>query len=218
MSAAPNSAFKVGLVQMRSGVDPPINLATALAAIDEAAGAGAAYVQTPEMTNIMEIKREKLFARSPPKSAIRPWRPCARRRTSFRSIFISVRWRSSSPDKAANRSFVIDRNGDIVARYDKIHMFDVDLAGGESYRESNNYRAGDSPSSPICLGAALGDGLLRSAFPGALSRARRGRRVVPRYPVGFHQTDRRSALARADARPRHRKRLFRVRRRARRQA
>jgi predicted amidohydrolase len=48
-----------------------------------------------------------------------------------------------SSDKAANRSFLIDRKGEIASRYDKIHMFDVDLAGGESYRESNNYRPGD---------------------------------------------------------------------------
>jgi predicted amidohydrolase len=48
-----------------------------------------------------------------------------------------------SPERAANRSFLIDRRGDVVARYDKIHMFDVDLAGGESYRESNTYRAGE---------------------------------------------------------------------------
>jgi predicted amidohydrolase len=48
-----------------------------------------------------------------------------------------------SADKAANRSFLIDPKGDIVARYDKIHMFDVDLAGGESYRESRNFRSGE---------------------------------------------------------------------------
>jgi len=48
-----------------------------------------------------------------------------------------------APEKAANRSFLIDRKGNIVARYDKIHMFDVDLAGGESYRESRNYRPGE---------------------------------------------------------------------------
>ena len=48
-----------------------------------------------------------------------------------------------SPDKAANRSFLIDPHGEIVARYDKIHMFDVDLADGESYRESNNFRPGE---------------------------------------------------------------------------
>ena len=62
MSSAKNSTFKVGLVQMRSGVDPQTNLATALAAVEEAARAGAAYVLTPEMTNIMETKRDRLFA------------------------------------------------------------------------------------------------------------------------------------------------------------
>jgi deaminated glutathione amidase len=49
----------------------------------------------------------------------------------------------ASPEKAANRAFLIDRKGDIAARYDKIHMFDVDLANGESYRESNSYRPGE---------------------------------------------------------------------------
>jgi predicted amidohydrolase len=49
-----------------------------------------------------------------------------------------------APDRAANRSFLIDPRGDIVARYDKIHMFDVDLAGGETYRESRSYRPGET--------------------------------------------------------------------------
>jgi deaminated glutathione amidase len=144
MSAAPNAAFKVGLVQMRSGVDPQINLATALAAIEEAAGAGAAYVLTPEMTNIMEIKRDKLFAsiadeeRDPTLAALRE---AARKLSIY--IHIGSLAVKASPDKAANRSFLIDRRGDVVARYDKIHMFDVDLADGESYRESRNYRAGE---------------------------------------------------------------------------
>src|SRR5262249_61888051 len=48
-----------------------------------------------------------------------------------------------SPDKAANRSFLIDRKGEIVARYDKIHMFDVDIGSGERYRESRSYRPGE---------------------------------------------------------------------------
>jgi deaminated glutathione amidase len=144
MSAAPNSAFKVGLVQMRSGVDPQANLATALASIEDAARAGAHYVLTPEMTNIMEIKRDKLFAmitdeeRDPTLAELRA---AARRLSIF--IHIGSLAIKASPDKAANRSFLIDRRGDVVARYDKIHMFDVDLANGESYRESRSYRAGD---------------------------------------------------------------------------
>jgi deaminated glutathione amidase len=144
MSAAPISAFKVGLVQMRSGVDPQANLATALASIEDAARAGAHYVLTPEMTNIMEIKRDKLFAtitdeeRDPTLAELR----AAARRLSI-YIHIGSLAVKASPDKAANRSFLIDRRGDVVARYDKIHMFDVDLANGESYRESRSYRAGD---------------------------------------------------------------------------
>jgi deaminated glutathione amidase len=145
MSAATlSSAFKVGLVQMRSGVDPHANLAAALAAIEEAAGAGATYVLTPEMTNIMEIKRERLFAaiadeeRDPTLAALRQ---AARRLSIY--IHIGSLAVKASPDKAANRSFLIDRKGDVVARYDKIHMFDVDLANGESYRESRSYRAGE---------------------------------------------------------------------------
>jgi deaminated glutathione amidase len=144
MSAAPNSAFKVGLVQMRSGVDPPANLAAALASVEAAADAGADYVLTPEMTNIMEIKREKLFAaiadeeHDPTLAALRA---AARKLSIF--VHIGSLAVKVSADKAANRSFLIDRRGDVVARYDKIHMFDVDLANGESYRESRSYRAGD---------------------------------------------------------------------------
>ena len=144
MSNAPNSAFKVGLVQMRSGVDPHANRATVLAIIEEAARAGAAYVLTPEMTNIMEAGRERLFAAivdeevDPTLAAVRE---AARRHSIY--IHIGSLAVKVSADKAANRSFVIDRRGEVVARYDKIHMFDVDLADGESYRESRNYRAGE---------------------------------------------------------------------------
>jgi predicted amidohydrolase len=144
MSTAQNSAFKVGLVQMRSGIDPQANLASALKLIEEAAGAGAAYVLTPEMTNIMEIKRERLFAsiaeeeRDPTLAALRE---AARRLSIY--IHIGSLAVKVLPDKAANRSFLIDRRGDVAARYDKIHMFDVDLANGESYRESRNYRPGE---------------------------------------------------------------------------
>jgi predicted amidohydrolase len=142
MSAA--AVFKVGLVQMRSGLDPQANLATAVTAIEEAARAGAAYVLTPEMTNIMEVKRERLFATiadeefDPTLAALRE---LARKLSIY--VHIGSLAVKASPDKAANRSFLIDRRGDVVARYDKIHMFDVDLANGESYRESRNYRAGD---------------------------------------------------------------------------
>jgi len=101
-------------------------------------------VLTPEMTNIMEVKRERLLttiADEEHDPTLAAMRALARRLSIYLhigSLAVKV-----SPDKAANRSFLIDRRGDVVARYDKIHMFDVDLANGESYRESRNYRPGD---------------------------------------------------------------------------
>jgi predicted amidohydrolase len=144
MSATTSSVFKVGLVQMRSGVDPQANLATALVAIEEAARAGAAYVLTPEMTNIMEVKRERLFA-SIADEELDPTLAALREAARKLSIYVHIGSLAVKvlPDKAVNRSFLIDRRGDVAARYDKIHMFDVDLANGESYRESRNYRPGD---------------------------------------------------------------------------
>jgi len=139
-----SSAFRVGLIQMRSGLDPRANLESARTLIGDAAKAGAAYVQTPEMTNILANKREQLFANIQAEEndpTLANLRQLARELSIF--IHIGSLAIKVSPEKAANRAFLIDRRGDIVARYDKIHMFDVDLAGGESYRESNNYRSGE---------------------------------------------------------------------------
>jgi predicted amidohydrolase len=142
--ASQNAAFRVALVAMRSGRRPEDNLATATRLIGEAKQGGAVYVQTPEMTNIMEVDRQALFAALQPEEedrSLAAFRELARSLGLYLhvgSLAIKV-----SPDKAANRAFLIAPNGEITARYDKIHMFDVDLTGGESYRESRNYRAGE---------------------------------------------------------------------------
>ena len=144
MSAAQGAAFKVALVQMQSGLEPQANLAALLPAIEEAKRGGADYVLTPEMTNILALKRDHLFAKivaeetDPTLAALRE---VAKKHGMY--IHIGSLAVKASPEKAANRSFLIDRKGEIAARYDKIHMFDVDLAGGESYRESSNYRPGE---------------------------------------------------------------------------
>src|SRR5437762_9437850 len=138
------STFRVGLIQMRSGRAPAANMDAAAKLIGEAKTGGADYVQTPEMTNILEVSREKLFASIVPEeqdASLATFRELAR------ALGICVHVGSlaikASADKAVNRSFLIDRRGEIVARYDKIHMFDVDLKGGESYRESRSYRPGE---------------------------------------------------------------------------
>jgi predicted amidohydrolase len=138
------STFRVGLIQMRSGRTPQANMEAAAKLIGEAKTGGADYVQTPEMTNIMEMSREKLFAAIVPEendATLATFRELARALGIFVHVgSLAVR---ATADKAVNRSFLIDRRGDIVARYDKIHMFDVDLKGGESYRESRSYRPGE---------------------------------------------------------------------------
>jgi predicted amidohydrolase len=144
MSGAGTSTFKAGLIQMRSGLGPHENLAAALALIDEAKRAGADYLLTPEMTNILALKRDDLFAKIVAEDqdvTLATLREVARKLSVY--IHIGSLAIKASSEKAVNRSFLIDRKGDVAARYDKIHMFDVDLAGGESYRESNNYRSGE---------------------------------------------------------------------------
>ena len=139
-----SSTFRVGLVQMRSGRSPSANFDAAARLIGEAKRGGADYVLTPEMTNIMEVSRERLIGSIVPEESdtgLATLRELARSLGIYLhigSLAIKV-----SPDKAANRSFLIDPHGEIVARYDKIHMFDVDLASGESYRESRNFRSGE---------------------------------------------------------------------------
>lgn len=141
---AQSPSFRVGLVQMRSGREPARNLDAAVALIREAKSAGADYVQTPEMTNILERNRENLFAAIAPEEkdpSLVAFRTLAHELGLYvhvGSLAIEV-----LPEKAVNRSFLIDPKGEIIARYDKIHMFDVDLAGGESYRESHSYRPGE---------------------------------------------------------------------------
>ena len=141
---ASTPGFRIGLVQMRSGRTPAQNVDAATKLIKEAKSGGADYVLTPEMTNILERKREDLFAAIATEEKDRSlpdFRDLARRLgiwVHVGSLAIEV-----LPQKAVNRSFLIDPKGDIAARYDKIHMFDVDLAGGESYRESGSFRPGE---------------------------------------------------------------------------
>jgi predicted amidohydrolase len=136
--------FKAAMIQMRSGLQPSANIDAAVRYIGDAKSAGAEYVLTPEMTNILAANREQLFAvvvEEGADASLATLREVARKLGIYVHVgSLAIR---ISPDRAANRSFLIDPKGDILARYDKIHMFDVDLAGGESYRESRNYRPGE---------------------------------------------------------------------------
>ena len=129
---------------MCSGRDPDRNTAAASELIREAVAAGANYVLTPEVTNVMEVERDALFAAAEPEDenrALAAFKALAAELSIWLHIgSLAIR---KSPDKLANRSYLIAPDGSIAARYDKIHMFDVSLANGEVYSESTNYAAGN---------------------------------------------------------------------------
>ena len=139
--------FVAAAVQMRSGISVAANVAAAEALIREAAAAGAHYVLTPEMTNILDRERAHLLAsvsleESDP--ALARFRALAKELGIHLHIgSMAIRLGEEGEDRVANRAFLIAPSGDILARYDKIHTFDAELAGGESYRESRLYRPGN---------------------------------------------------------------------------
>lgn len=136
--------FRVGLVQMRSGRTVLANIEAASLLIREAAAAGAQYVQTPEVTTLMELDRAALFAQLEPEAGNAA---LARFQVLARELGIWLHIGSMGVlvgDRIANRSYVIGPDGALVARYDKIHMFDVVLANGETYKESENYVPGNN--------------------------------------------------------------------------
>jgi predicted amidohydrolase len=139
-----STTFKAAMIQMRSGLTPAANIDAAVRMIGEAKAAGAEYVLTPEMTNIMEVKRDRLFTTIVDEEAdtsLATLRELARKLGIY--IHVGSLAIELTPERAANRGFLIDPKGEIAARYDKIHMFDVDLGNGESYRESRTYRPGE---------------------------------------------------------------------------
>jgi predicted amidohydrolase len=137
--------FRAAAVQMRSGLAVADNVATAERLVREAAAAGAHYVLTPEMTTVLDRDRARLFAaieteeRDPSLPRFRALAVSLGIHLHIGSMAIRL------PDGGvANRSFLIGPDGSVLARYDKIHMFDVDLPGGETYRESALYRPGSA--------------------------------------------------------------------------
>jgi len=135
--------FKAALVQLRSGRDVARNVAAASDLIREAAGQGAGYIQTPENTTLMELEKPRLMALLQPEQdnpALQSFSTLAR--DLKRWLHIGSIGIKCDDGRIANRSFLFAPDGSVVARYDKIHMFDVDLGNGESYRESATYAPG----------------------------------------------------------------------------
>ncbi len=151
--------LRAAVLQMRTGVDPDANLATMADAMRRARTEGADMLFTPEMSGYLDRDRDRARATVVAEAEDRVLAGI-RALAADLGLWVSV-GSLAVTDQAAgrwrNRAFVIDGGGNIVARYDKMHMFDVDLPTGESWRESGSYAAGDAavvvntPWAPIGL-------------------------------------------------------------------
>jgi len=134
----------IAIFQAQSGIDPAVNATALVEAVARAKAGGAAMLFTPEMSNMLDRNRER--ARSKARCEEEDETLTAVRTAAARAgLWLhlgSIALRGSG-ETLVNRSFVIDAAGEIRARYDKMHLFDVDLASGESWRESAMYQAGD---------------------------------------------------------------------------
>ena len=150
--------IRAALIQLRSGRDMARNLAEASTLIREAAGQGAHFVSTPEMTNILEPDRPRLRSLAKPEAedaSVAAFSALAQDLNLWLNIG-SLALKGPG-DKLVNRSLLFAPDGSVAARYDKIHLFDVDLPTGESLRESHAYEGGtravlvETPWGPIGL-------------------------------------------------------------------
>jgi predicted amidohydrolase len=142
------SSFRVACIQTSSQLDMDANLEATSALVRDAADGGAQLVLTPENVSLMGTNQEQALAMAAPESshkALPVFTELAREKVVWMlvgSIAVRLDGADGNEDMLANRSLLISDKGEVVARYDKIHMFDVDIKGGESHRESETYRPG----------------------------------------------------------------------------
>jgi predicted amidohydrolase len=150
---------RIALCQARTGIDPEANARALVAAIEEAAAGGAEILFTPEMSGLLDRDRARAAANlrteaaDPTLSAVR----AAAARTGVWVQLGSLAVRDEEGGKLYNRAYLVDGRGEVRASYDKLHLFDVDLPTGESWRESASYAPGGravvahSPAGPLGL-------------------------------------------------------------------
>jgi deaminated glutathione amidase len=150
MTGSSPAPFTAACIQFTAGPDPEPNLREVAGLVRRARDAGADFIMTPEASNLIESgkRRRDKARREADDPFLAGMRELARETGAWLllgSLVIDPGGEPGSDSaevRLANRSFLIDGAGAVVAKYDKIHMFDIDLPGGESYRESNAYRPG----------------------------------------------------------------------------
>jgi deaminated glutathione amidase len=140
-----STKFTAACVQMTSEREFEPNIRAAGDLVRRARDAGAELIMTPEITGMFEPKRDRHLAKATDEAAnpaLAAFRDLAREVGAW--LLLGSTPIRIEAERLANRSFLLAPDGAIAARYDKIHMFDVDLANGESYRESALYRPGEA--------------------------------------------------------------------------
>ena len=169
--------LRVAAVQLRSGIEPAANRAQALPFLREAATAGARLIATPENTFRLDRDRQRMLAASGPEQGdpeLAAWGRLAQELGVW--VLLGSAAIASGAGKVFNRSFLFDPDGEIIARYDKINLFDATLSGAEAYRESEIVQGGaKAVLAEGPMGARIGMTIcydLRfAALYGALARA-----------------------------------------------
>ena len=136
--------MKVAALQLCASDDPVANLELTISMVQRAAEAGAQFIATPEVTNCVSSSRRRqneVLALQENDQTLTAMCAAAARFGVWISVG-SLALKLPDDDRFTNRSFMIDPSGQIIAQYDKIHMFDVTLSETEQYRESDGYRAG----------------------------------------------------------------------------
>ena len=144
-----DSLFRVALIQACGQDDQAANVALFAPFIKAAAQEGAGIIFLPEVANLVECRRPRLFEKIRSEETD-PFLAAMQQLAAQYSIYLhigSLALQATVSDqtapKAVNRSLMIDPEGEIITRYDKIHLFDVNLSGGETYRESDSFMAGE---------------------------------------------------------------------------
>ncbi|MFA7440391.1 MAG: carbon-nitrogen hydrolase family protein [Sphingomonadaceae bacterium] len=137
--------LKVGLVQTCTGIDPPANATMLASDVNRLADQGAEVIFTPEMCGQLDSRARRL-AENGHNAEREPTLKALRAVAAERKVMIAIGSLAIATGygRFVNRSYVIGPDGDILQQYDKLHLFDVDLPNGETYRESKVYDAGDA--------------------------------------------------------------------------
>jgi predicted amidohydrolase len=180
-------AVRIALLQMTSGIDPAVNAADLRHGIAAAAANGAAMVFAPEMAGLLDRDRERAAAwihaeaEDPVLATVRAAARAAGVWVHLGSLAVR-----GGDGRLANRGFVIDADGAIRARYDKLHLFDVDLPTGESWRESAAYAPGEGAAVVDTPVGALGLSICYDLrFPALYAALADGGATVLAIPAAF---------------------------------